>query len=895
MASVNRRASSLPARAAGIATGSQNDLVLMQSEFEAKVASSPLQEPRSPPVVATFSPVFDLELGGSCASTPQDRRCRGSRTPQDGVSRRCVADAVGPISLRMFPPATPEAEAIKKVSNRLSQMKAASPAVAGLRGSTGLDRSVSDLQVMWARGKAGGAAASANSGTVLLTPSGERLAELCKPTCDLEQELAQQLRAFRASRITCEPPPYSADLIPARPSSFLGASSSPPEQHPRSMGPYSAGAGSPAGPTPGEIEALASELQSAGFLVQILDGTRLSKDARSCLRTLKHRFLVCLGRVISPVSQVVRRRSISRQDYVCRAPALRSLGLTDAAVNGSSDASGGGCGDGDCGQELEEQQQQSEQEPQSQSQSQLQGGREELLNEPVVVEVRFREQFLIANPTQAYQLLLLALPVVFVGPLRRLDAVVDLMAAEVAAVFKEAKRPLPPWRTKGAMLSKWAPAQLGELGRLMRCAVLPQPHQLFQCQPLDKPVKGEKSSGSAIGVHDRSTAQHAVVAAAAAVAMARDPLSEPLDPWPRLGRSTADGIAMVATAAAGTVVAAAGRDDVTDDESGVAHRSNSAPPRTVAGSRSSVNGPCDGGDGGGAVTADDNGVLTQSESGLKVINLDSLDQLMQKTLASISQVEPEVAAVVVAGRNARPLATAKQKNAMRETPFASPPTEPATDANPQFAAELSFPILPAISPMPDAGPVLTVIRPTGRDGQEAMAVANVVPSQPSPPLLSGAGGAASTAAPPPPPVVPTFQPYRGLSALSPFACVSVPEQYECEHDGQDSPDVESYDCGSGGVKPAPWSARLSNVTGSGDYSSIAYTQPEFTFKHSAFKFADPTRGVNGEDLDLGRRNVPGGSELRQGPCLTLATPTRPPLLFTATDSSAGAIAAAAPH
>ncbi|GIL62263.1 hypothetical protein Vafri_16553 [Volvox africanus] len=875
MATINRRASSLPARAA---TGSQNDMVLLQSEFEAKVASSPLQEPRSPPVVATFSPVFELELGGSCASTPQDRRCRGSRTPQDGVSRRCVADAVGPISLRTFPPATPATEALKKVSNRLSQKKAANPAVRGLRVSTRLDRSVSDLQVMWARGKVGVAAASANAGTALLTPSGEQLAELCKPTCDLERELAQQLRAFHAARITRKPPPYSADLIPARPSSSLIASSSPPPQQPplRSMGPYSADAGSPAGTTPGEIEALASELQSAGFLVQILDGTRLSKDARSCLRTLKHRFLVCLGRALAPVPQALR------QDCGCRVPAPRSLDLTDAAVHGSAGAGGGGCGDRECGQELEEQQQSERQEPeqgpesQSPSQSQLQGAREELLNEPVVVEVRFREQFLIPHSTRAYQLLLLALPVVFVGPLRRLDAVVDLMAAEVAAVFKEAKRPLPPWRTKGAMLSKWAPTQLGELGRLMRCAVLPQPHQLFQCQPLDELAKSEKSAASAIGVQEKSTAQH-TVAAAAAVVMARDPLSEPLEPWSRLGRSTDDGIVRAA-AAAGTVVAAAGRDDVTDDESGVAHRSNSAPPRTAAGPRSSATGPSDVGGGGGPITAIDSGVPTQSETGLEILNLDTLDQLMRQTLTSISQVEPEVAAVVVAGRNVRSLATAKQQNAMREAPLSSPPTEPATDTTPQaFAAELSFPILPEISPMTDVGPVLAVIRPTGRDGQEAVTVANVVPPQPSPPLVSRTGEANSTMAPSLPPVVPTFQPYRGLSALSPFACVSVPEQY----DEQDSPDVESYNGGSGGVKPAPWSARLSSVTASGDYSSIAYTQPEFTF--------NPTHGVHGEDLDPGRRNMLGGSELRHGPS------TRPPLLFAATDSSVGTIAAAAPH
>ncbi|GIL75755.1 hypothetical protein Vretimale_15290 [Volvox reticuliferus] len=892
MASLNRRASSLPARAAEIATGSHDDLVLLQSEVEARVATSPpLQEPRSPPVVATFSPVFDLELGGSCGSTPQYRRCRGSHTPQGGVSRRCVTAAVAPISLHPFPAATPAAAALQKLPNTLSQMKATNPAITALSGSTGLDRSVSDLQVMWARRNSGGAAASANTGTVLLNPSGERLAELCKPTSDLEQELARQLRAFRAARITSKQSASSADLIPARPSSSLGASSpQPPQQQPPlpAIGPKSADVGSPSGPTPGEIEALASELQSAGFLVQILDGTRLSKDARSCLRTLKHRFLVCLGRVPAPMSQTLQRQSVPGKDHDSRAAALCSLGLSDAAACGSASAGGDSGGDGACKQELKQQPQ-----PEPRSQSQLQGGPEELLTEPLVVEVRFREQFLIANPTQAYQLLLLSIPVVFVGPFGRLDAVVDLMAAEVAAVFKEAKRPLPPWRTKGAMLSKWAPAQLGELGRLMRCAVPPQPHQLLQGQPLEGLAKREKSSGSAIGVHDMATAEHAIAAAAAAAtvaAMARDPLSEPLKPWPRLGRSIAEDIVR-ATAAAGAVVGAAGGDDITDDERSVAHRSNSAPPRTAAGPRSAV------------AAAGDSGVLTQSETGIEVTHLDSLDQLMRQTLTSLSQVEPAVAAVVVAERNVRSIATIKQHSATRVAPLGSPPTEPTTDAIPRGdAAELSFPILPEISPMPDAGRMLAAIRPTGRDGHESVPVTNPIPSQPPPQqqppppsLLARASEANSTAAAPPPAVVPTLQPYRGLSSLSPFACVLVPAQCECEHNDQDSPGVGSYHCGSDGERPAPGSDRLSTVAGDGCHSRISYATPEFTFNHSALNGVDPTRGMYGEDLDLACRDAPGGSELRLGPSLPLPKPTRPPSQFAATDSSAGTIMVAARH
>lgn len=44
-----------------------------------------------------------------------------------------------------------------------------------------------------------------------------------------------------------------------------------------------------------EPEEIATELLALGYMVQIRDGTQPAKDSRSCLRTLKHRFLVCVG------------------------------------------------------------------------------------------------------------------------------------------------------------------------------------------------------------------------------------------------------------------------------------------------------------------------------------------------------------------------------------------------------------------------------------------------------------------------------------------------------------------------------------------------------------------------------------------------------------------------
>lgn len=47
-----------------------------------------------------------------------------------------------------------------------------------------------------------------------------------------------------------------------------------------------------------DIEAVARTLLAAGYLVQLRDGCssdKAAKDARSCLRNLRHRFLVCIG------------------------------------------------------------------------------------------------------------------------------------------------------------------------------------------------------------------------------------------------------------------------------------------------------------------------------------------------------------------------------------------------------------------------------------------------------------------------------------------------------------------------------------------------------------------------------------------------------------------------
>eukprot|EP00878_Enallax_costatus_P036313 GHUV01040765.1.p1 GENE.GHUV01040765.1~~GHUV01040765.1.p1 ORF type:complete len:145 (-),score=25.66 GHUV01040765.1:320-724(-) len=86
-----------------------------------------------------------------------------------------------------------------------------------------------------------------------------------------------------------------------------------------------------------DVEAMACELLASGYLVQVRDGAQQqerTKNTRSCLQNLRHRFIVCLG----------------------------------------------WCSGADA-------------EP-------------DYLPEPLVVEPRFREQFLIAHPTPQYESLL---------------------------------------------------------------------------------------------------------------------------------------------------------------------------------------------------------------------------------------------------------------------------------------------------------------------------------------------------------------------------------------------------------------------------------------------------------------------------------------------------------
>lgn len=370
-------------------------------------------DPRSPTAdhtTTTFSPVFDLELG-SAASTPQAPQRDRQRSAHRGPHRvpfsvhhdpGAVPFANGPghppplPSLRqqqLAPAVLPTAAAAAVRQQPLVQR---SPATVAACAAAAMDRSQSDLQVMLQHS---GVKAVAGAGTAALTPAAQRIMDLCRPANELELELSRRLRAFRAARIAKPVSAFKASsgalaasasaatpTAAATPSTFSATSNgvhAQPHKQPQPHPSLLSASSSPPGPTPGEIEALATELLGAGFVVQLLDGTRLSRDTRSCLRTLKHRFLVCVG-----------------WDRPAHAPGA-ATGTAAGAGAASGLASSGISGDGACGSGSG-----------SDGHGHRQGGQglgqgDSQPHEPLVVEVRFREQFLIAHPTRGYEQLLL--------------------------------------------------------------------------------------------------------------------------------------------------------------------------------------------------------------------------------------------------------------------------------------------------------------------------------------------------------------------------------------------------------------------------------------------------------------------------------------------------------
>ena len=113
-----------------------------------------------------------------------------------------------------------------------------------------------------------------------------------------------------------------------------------------------------------------------------------------------------------------------------------------------------------------------------------------LNRETGVFDPAFREQFEISRPSQAYQALLAAVPVAFVGSEERLTATVRLLCKELQTEFAEKGVTLPPWRDVQAMLTKWRPSAGPSARASMGSAPVPRPavHQAAAAQLLQPPA-----------------------------------------------------------------------------------------------------------------------------------------------------------------------------------------------------------------------------------------------------------------------------------------------------------------------------------------------------------------------------------------------------------------------
>lgn len=75
----------------------------------------------------------------------------------------------------------------------------------------------------------------------------------------------------------------------------------------------------------------------------------------------------------------------------------------------------------------------------------------------ILLDLNFRDHFVLPWADSEYEALLSALPCDWVGPLDRLAALVAAASSALRAAFRTRGKPLPPWREPCALLSKWTP------------------------------------------------------------------------------------------------------------------------------------------------------------------------------------------------------------------------------------------------------------------------------------------------------------------------------------------------------------------------------------------------------------------------------------------------------
>jgi uncharacterized protein (TIGR01615 family) len=103
----------------------------------------------------------------------------------------------------------------------------------------------------------------------------------------------------------------------------------------------------------------------------------------------------------------------------------------------------------------------------------------------IIVEMHFKEAFLVSHPTRDYNLLMNLVPDIFVGPVCQLVPLVNMICHEMVSAFEFQKRSLPAWRAFASMLTKWVPAKFLDYSS-DRSAVVP-------CSPKAKHTHGHSN------------------------------------------------------------------------------------------------------------------------------------------------------------------------------------------------------------------------------------------------------------------------------------------------------------------------------------------------------------------------------------------------------------------
>lgn len=74
----------------------------------------------------------------------------------------------------------------------------------------------------------------------------------------------------------------------------------------------------------------------------------------------------------------------------------------------------------------------------------------------LIVDPHFADAFAVARPTPAFAEVLSALPETFVGTPETLEAVIAVVSVALTECYAEQGLPLPPWRTRHALLARWS-------------------------------------------------------------------------------------------------------------------------------------------------------------------------------------------------------------------------------------------------------------------------------------------------------------------------------------------------------------------------------------------------------------------------------------------------------